>query len=65
MSPQLQEQLAEQKIRFQFNPPAAPHFGGTWEREVRSIKASLRVVLKEQVIPEPVLLTLLIEVKAS
>ncbi|XP_077374267.1 uncharacterized protein LOC144016825 [Festucalex cinctus] len=63
MSPQLQAQLAEQKIQFRFNPPAAPHFGGTWEREVRSIKASLRVVLKEQVIPEPVLRTLLIEVE--
>lgn len=63
MSPQLQEQLAEQKIWFQLNPPAAPHFGGTWEREVRSIKASLRVVLKEQVVLEPVLLTLLIEVE--
>lgn len=57
ISPQLQEQPAEQKIQFRFNPPAGPHFGGTWEREARSIKSSLRGVLKEQVIPEPVLRT--------
>lgn len=63
MSPQLQEQLAEKKIQFRFNPPASLHFGGTWEREVRSVKASLRVMLKEQVVPEPVLHTLLIEVE--
>ncbi len=30
MPPKLQEQLAEQKIRFRHNPPNAPHFGGTW-----------------------------------
>lgn len=41
MAPQLKEQLAKQKINFSFNPPAAPHFGGTWEREVKSVKAAL------------------------
>lgn len=63
MAPQLQEQLAKQKISFQFNPPSAPHFGGAWEREVRSVKAALRVILKEQSVPEPVLQTVLIEVE--
>lgn len=63
MAPQLQEQLAKQKISFQFNPPSAPHFGGAWEREVRSVKTALRVVLKEQSVPEPVLQTVLIEVE--
>ncbi|XP_070409153.1 uncharacterized protein [Nothobranchius furzeri] len=63
MSPQLQEQLTEQRIRFQFNPPAAPHFEGTWEREIRSIKTSLRIVLRDQVVPESVLQTLLTEVE--
>ncbi|XP_035990660.1 uncharacterized protein LOC118562391 [Fundulus heteroclitus] len=63
MGPQLKEQLAEQQIEFCFNPPSAPHFGGTWEREVRSVKTALKVVLKEQTVPEAVLRTVLVEVE--
>ncbi|GAA6085473.1 uncharacterized protein LOC113069085 [Tachysurus ichikawai] len=63
MSPKLQELLAPQRIRFQHIPPNAPHFGGTWEREVKSVKIALRVILREQVVPEPALQTLLVEVE--
>ncbi|KAE8288370.1 hypothetical protein D5F01_LYC12239 [Larimichthys crocea] len=63
MGPQLKEQLAEQQIEFCFNLPSAPHFGGAWEREVRSIKTALKVVLKEQSVPETVLCTVLVEVE--
>lgn len=41
MEPQLQEKLAKQQIKFQFNPLAAPHFGGTWEHEIQSLKKAL------------------------
>lgn len=63
MTPHLKEQLAEQQIAFCFNPPSAPHFGGAWEREVKSVKTALRVVLKEQTVPETVLRTVLTEVE--
>lgn len=63
MEPVLKQQLAEQSIDFKFNPPLAPHFGGTWEREIKSVKASLRVVLKDQAVPEEVLMTMLVEVE--
>ncbi|GAA6093679.1 uncharacterized protein LOC113069085, partial [Tachysurus ichikawai] len=63
MSPELQELLAPQKLRFQHIPPNAPHFGGTWEREVKFVKIALRVILREQVMPEPVLQTLLVAVE--
>lgn len=63
MAPHLQEQLAGQQIQFQFNPLSTPHFGGTWEREVKSVKTALQVILKEQVPLESVLLTVLIEVE--
>ena len=39
------DQLARKEIRWVFSPPAAPHFGGVWERLVRSCKEALRAVV--------------------
>lgn len=63
LSPHLQQQLAKRKISFRFNPPNAPHFGGAWEREIRSVKNALRTTIGSQVVTEEVLLTVLIEVE--
>ena len=61
MEPELVKRLAEYKVVFRFNPPNAPHFGGLWEREVRSVKGALKAVIGNRVVPEPVLRTVLIE----
>ncbi len=61
--PQLREQLADQQISFRFIPPGAPHFGGAWEREVKSVKQALNVVLKDQTMTETLLRTVFIEVE--
>lgn len=63
MAPELQQRLSKNQIKFQFNPPAAPHFGGTWEREIQSVKKALQVVVGTQSLQEDILLTLLIEVE--
>ncbi|KAL1250707.1 hypothetical protein QQF64_018503 [Cirrhinus molitorella] len=60
---ELKEHLAGQEIAFQFNPPHAPHFGGTWEREIRSVKSALQVVLGNRTVAEAVLRTVLVEVE--
>lgn len=63
MSPSLQALLAPQKIAFRFNPPAAPHFGGVWEREIRSVKSALYATLGARPVTEEVLHTVLTEVE--
>ncbi len=63
MQPTLRDQLAKEQIRFRLNPPSAPHFGGSWEREVRSVKTALRTTLGAQIITEEVLRTVLVEIE--
>lgn len=63
LHPSLQEELAKQQIAFRFNPPSAPHFGGSWEPEIKSINAALYATIQTQVVTEEVLTTVLIEVE--
>ncbi|XP_037976042.2 uncharacterized protein LOC105390026 [Plutella xylostella] len=46
-----------------FIPPTSPHWGGAWERLIRSVKASLKIILRERTPREEVLLTLMAEVE--
>lgn len=57
------DHLAKHQIDFRFNPPNAPHFGGVWEREVRSVKAALYATIQTHSVPEEVLRTVLTEVE--
>ncbi len=63
LAPDLQRQLAKQQIEFHFNPPNSPHFGGCWEREIRSLKNALMVTLGAQSVTFEVLQTVLVEIE--
>ena len=51
--------LAEESIKWTSNPPAALHFGGVWERLVKSCKKALYNVLGKQRLTEDRLRTVL------
>ena len=58
------DELTQRHITWRWSPPAAPHFGGVWERLVGSVKRALSVVLGGHVITDEVLLTVLCEVES-
>ena len=57
----LKAELTAKAIKWVFNPPAAPHMGGSWERLVRSVKTAIRAILKKQAPCDEVLLTVFAE----
>ncbi|XP_052778064.1 uncharacterized protein LOC128215419 [Mya arenaria] len=49
------------EIEWQFIPPYASHMGGVWERLVQSVKRALKSVVKEQLLNDEALNTLMTE----
>lgn len=60
--PQIEDSMSIRGVQWKFIPPGAPHFGGCWERLVRSVKNALRAMLQERHPTDLVLRTTLCEV---
>ena len=56
--------MLQENVEWRFSPPAAPHFGGAWERLVRSVKRALQITIGRQALTDESLLTFLTEVEA-
>ncbi|XP_060555752.1 uncharacterized protein LOC132716484 [Ruditapes philippinarum] len=55
--------MLQREIEWNFNPPSASHMGGIWERMIRSTRAILRSLVKEQLLTDEQLLTVVTEVE--
>ena len=57
--------LAKQQIEWRFTPPHASHFGGAWERLIRSARRAMKGICEQQVFAsDETLTTLMCEVEA-
>ena len=56
--------LRQNSIQWKFNPPSASHMGGVWERQIRSVRRILNVLMKEQVVDDESLSTLFCTVES-
>ena len=56
--------LSQEGVEWRFNPPGAPHFGGVFERLVRSAKRALTTVLGDRAVDDETLRTVVTEVEA-
>ena len=63
-SDKVRDYAAIKQMRWHFNPPAAPWWGGFFERMLRSIKEPLRKVFSKALMTEEELSTALCEVEA-
>lgn len=59
------EYALQNGMKWLFNPPDAPHMGGSWERLIRSIKIALSATLKNEVQCDEVLYTVITEIEHS
>jgi len=55
------DELSQHDMQWHFNPPAAPHFGGVWERLVKSAKRALKAFAGNQRVTVETLLTFMAE----
>lgn len=55
--------LLQNEIKFTFNPPSSPHFGGLWESGVKSVKHHLNRVTKGAMMTVQEAETLLVQIE--
>ncbi|XP_030845109.1 uncharacterized protein LOC115925437 [Strongylocentrotus purpuratus] len=60
----IHDNLLQQGIDWKFNPPRASHMGGSWERQIRTTRKVLNAVMKQQVLNDEGLTTLMCLVEA-
>ena len=62
-SPKTLDHTAKIGIKWVYNPPEAPHWGGFWERLVKSVKAPLKKILKNTLLMQEQLDTVICQIE--
>ncbi|CAG2192602.1 unnamed protein product [Mytilus edulis] len=62
---QIENAMLQKNIDWQFNPPAGSHFGGVWERLIRSVRKTMNSVIREQVLDDDGLNTVFCEIEST
>ncbi|XP_068724067.1 uncharacterized protein [Montipora capricornis] len=57
----IQNFCAPKEIKWKFQPPSAPHFGGAWERLVQCTKKTLKAFLADRAVSKEVLRAALVK----
>jgi hypothetical protein len=60
----LKDNLSNRNIHWHFNPPAAPHFGGLWEANMKSAKGLLRKIIGDRILSFEELSTVFAKIEA-
>ena len=60
----IHESMLQRNIKWIFNPPASSHHGGVWERCIRTVRKVLKTLVREQVMDDESINTLMCEVES-
>ena len=63
-SDELRSYIQKSKMKWVFNPPSASHFGGVWERVIRSVRRVLTALTRLQTLDYEGLITFMCETEA-
>lgn len=60
----INDAMMQKGVQWIFNSPAASHHGGVWERQIRTVRKVISSVVKQQILDDEGLQTLLCEVES-
>ncbi|XP_035660814.1 uncharacterized protein LOC118405422 [Branchiostoma floridae] len=60
----IKDTLLQKEIDWKFSPPTGSHFGGVWERQIRTIRQVLNAIVKKHTLDDEGLHTLLCEAES-
>ena len=61
----IRQEMLQANIDWKFSPPTGSHYGGVWERQIRTVRQILNVILRLQSLTDESLLTFMCEVETT